>query len=188
MPDPRPVHSISWRVHAAAERPGAALAAALVILAASGAAYLFMGHPVWSPVAAALALIVLTLSLQRFFFPGRFEVDDRGVTARWLVTSQFIGWGQARRFAHDDRSGLLSRRARPSRLDAYARAGVHLLLPRDPQARAEVVAMIERKLQSPALAPGSAHAPASVPVPGRVPVPGGGLDAQPVVSARGAGA
>jgi hypothetical protein len=156
-----PARPSSWRVHPAAERPLAAGGAAAVILAAAAGAHLFMGHAVWSWVAAGLAALLLTASLQRFFFPGRFELDERGITARWLMSSQFIPWSEVRRFVRDERGAFLSRRLRPSRLDGLGRHGMHILLPRDPEARAPIVALIDRQMHAAAMANGTMAIPSA---------------------------
>ncbi len=89
------------------------------------------------PGAAALAVVLLVLSLRRFFFPTRFAVDADGVIADSLFGAQRLAWSEVRRLAVDRHGAYLSTRSRPSRLDAFR--GMHLLFG---PARDEVVAAL----------------------------------------------
>jgi len=115
------VHQLTWTAHPARERPRAAFATTVVILALAAVAWLTLGHPAW----AALAIAVLFLSLNRFFLPSRFEISDEAITVRWAMGTQTMRWQDLRRFAHDERGGFLSKRSRPSRFDSFS--GMHLL-------------------------------------------------------------
>jgi len=111
---------LTWRAHPARQRPGAAVLAALAVGAVAGACWL-AGGPWWG----LGAVVVMVASLSRFFFPSRFAIDGRGVTASYLFGSRHFDWPRIRRFRYDRFGVYLSTRSRQSRLDAYR--GMHLL-------------------------------------------------------------
>ena len=115
------IEEFSWHAHPAGERIGAAVAAAVVVIAVTGAIYLAFQSIAWS----CLAVIVLVAALNRFFFPSRFSIDPDGITARYLLRTQRYRWKDLRRFVVDKRGGYLSTRSRRSWLDAYR--GLHVL-------------------------------------------------------------
>lgn len=132
-----PPAEIAWQVHPARERWGAALTAGAVILGAAAAVALAAGGPGWGVAAAA----VLTLSLNRFFFPSRFALNDEGIAAEYLLSRRLLRWTEVRRFVCDRRGGYLSTRQQPSRLDAYR--GLHVLFGGQ---REELVREIRRRM------------------------------------------
>lgn len=111
---------LAWRAYPARQRPAAAVLAGLAI-AAVALASAAVGGVFWG----ILAVVVLVLSLNRFFFPSRFVIDSEGVAARYLLGTQRFAWSEIRRFCCDRHGLYLSTRSRPSRLDAYR--GLHLL-------------------------------------------------------------
>ena len=113
--------SYSWSAHPARERLGQALFSTLIIAGLAYAAGRCGQHPGWG----LLAILVLVLALNRFFFPSRFTIDQHGITARYPLQRRRLEWHQLRRFVHDARGGYLSTRASASRLDPYR--GLHLL-------------------------------------------------------------
>jgi len=86
-------------------------------------------------------VIVLIMSLHRFFFPSRFAMATDAIEARYLLGTQRYAWSDIRRFRHDQHGAFLSTRSRPSWLDAYR--GMHLLFG---EARDEVIARIRERL------------------------------------------
>jgi hypothetical protein len=136
MPEETP-ESFSWQAHPAAERRGAALAAAGLIVALAAAIWLSFGSPGW----ALFGIVVLVLALNRFFFRSRFRLDDEGITARFPLRTQRLGWANVRRFVVDEHGAYLSTRSVRSRFDAYR--GLHVLLGRD---RAAVITHIRTHL------------------------------------------
>ncbi len=112
---------MSWRAHPARERRAHAVGAGVAILALSLATFAMFVHFAWAPLAAGL----LVVSLNRFFFPSSFTIDEEGITAQYPLRRLRLRWIDVRRFVHDRNGGYLSTRARPSRLDAYR--GMHLL-------------------------------------------------------------
>ncbi len=84
------------------------------------------------------AVLLLVLSLSRFFFRSNFAIDDEGIWARYPLRKKYLRWGDVRRFAHDEEGGFLSTRVRASRMDVYR--GMYL---RFGDAGKEVAARIE---------------------------------------------
>lgn len=130
---PPPAEKLVWRAYPARSRPQAAVAGALLIVAIGALAG--WGGGVGLGVGSAA---VLLLALSRFFFPSKFTIDEKGVTAQYMLSAPTIAFKDVRRFVHDDHGGYLSTRAKPSRLDAYR--GVHILFGDD---RAGVIAHIK---------------------------------------------
>jgi hypothetical protein len=112
---------LTWSAHPARERIREAVFAVVVILTVSTVMYLSFQSIWWG----LLAVLVLIVSLNRFFFPSRFKIDPRGITAHYPLRTQFYGWKDVRRFRHDRNGGYLSTRYVDSRFDAYR--GMHLL-------------------------------------------------------------
>lgn len=112
---------LSWRVHPARERVKATLFATVVILTIAVAIYVSFRSVGWS----LIALLVLVMSLNRFFFPSRFTIDHEGITACYPLRRQRCAWENVRRFLHDRNGGYLSTRHGSSRLDAFR--GMHVL-------------------------------------------------------------
>jgi hypothetical protein len=142
---------LTWKVHPANERRGAALVAVLVIFALAYLTYALMNSLWWG----VFAVVVLGGGLNRFFLPSRFTIDADGVTAHYPWKRLRYRWSEIRRFLHDSQSGYISRRRRPSFLDHYS--GIHLLFAGN---RAEVVERIKRGIAEAAESQdGSPHAP-----------------------------
>ena len=111
----------NWQAHPATERVGAALGAAATMVAAAAAIFVSFQSIAWS----GLALAVLVLALNRFYFPSRFQIDSDGITARHPLRSQRFRWDDIRRFVVDARGGYLSTRSKRSWVDAHR--GLHIL-------------------------------------------------------------
>lgn len=111
---------VEWTSHPARQRPRDAVMAVFVVMMVAGAAGIFGGGSGW----AVLAVVVLLLALNRFFFPSRFKIDEQGITASYPIRRQKLKWNRVRRFIHDDNGGYLSTRARRSWTDAYR--GMHI--------------------------------------------------------------
>lgn len=103
----------TWTVHPARERPGRAVAAGVVIIAATVLVYLMMHSAAW---AAAFA-VALLLSVNRFYFPSRYRIDAEGITAYYPFSRKSLRWEQVRRVQVDQVGVLLSPHARATRLD-----------------------------------------------------------------------
>lgn len=128
----------TWRAHPARSRPLAALHGALAI---GGIAVLCatLGGVFWG----GLAVVLLVVSLRRFYFPSRFTIDRQGITASDLLGTRRLAWSEVRRFCQDRHGAYLSTRSCPSRWDAYR--GVHVLFG---SRRVEVLAAIRSCLET----------------------------------------
>lgn len=107
------------------KNPGRTVFAVVAIGITTGLSWLAAGGW-WG---AAVALVVCVVSLNRFFFPSHYEIDETGLTARSPLGVKRIEWSRVRRFAHNDTGGFLGTRAGAPRVD---RGGVELLFDDDP--------------------------------------------------------
>ena len=92
-----------WRVHPFRERRGAAVLAVSAVLVAGGATFVAGGSLSWG----LPAVVLLLVSLNRFFLPSRFEIDSEGAIARYPFKSYHVPWSQVKFAAGDDRIVLL---------------------------------------------------------------------------------
>jgi len=107
--------------------------ALFAIAALSGASALFFGH-----VAMLLpAATVLVLALNRFLLPSHYRLDREAIHAQYPLRRQSLHWKHVLRVGRDAHGLWLSRRARPSRLDAFR--GMQVLFGTE---RAEVEARV----------------------------------------------
>jgi hypothetical protein len=112
---------LSWRVHPARERRGAALFALLVMALTAALCGELMQSLWW----ILLAFAVPFAALRRFFLPSEYRIDEHGVTARLLWSRQHYPWDDIRRLVCDARGGFLSTRRQGSLLDLFR--GMHLV-------------------------------------------------------------
>ena len=110
-----------WRVHPFRERIGAACFSIGVLGAMAWLAAELMQSLWW----AVIAFLFLAATLNRFFLPSEFQIDDDGVTVRSFFKVSRLRWLQIRRFLHDEHGGFLSTRSKRSFLDSFR--GIHLL-------------------------------------------------------------
>ncbi len=107
--------ALEWRAWPLAQYPGRT-AAAVVVVAAAGAAVAWVAQNVAFGVVGAL---ILLFSLQAHFLPRRYRLDDAGVTV------DAAGWKRTRPWDYfhsyyDDKLGImLSTFSYPSRLDSF---------------------------------------------------------------------
>lgn len=121
-----------WTAHPARQHRGkAACAGGAIVMLAMGV-HVAAGPGLWALPAALAAAIAITLSLNRFFFPSRFTIDDEGITGRYPLRTLRRHWADLHRFVTDRHGGFLSTRPRPSRLDVFS--GMHLLFGVDREA------------------------------------------------------
>ena len=131
-------NAYTWTVHPARQRWVAAICALIIIVLAGILIAAWVDSPAWAPWVGLGAVVVLILSLNRFFFPSKFTIDQSGITAVFPMARKRYQWRQLRRFVHDENGGFLSTRARRSRFDAFS--GLHLVFPSQ---RGPVISMIK---------------------------------------------
>lgn len=116
-----------WTAHPLRERPARAVLAVSVVLVCGLMVATSFKIPLTGMLAGGAAMVVLLLSLNRFFLPSNFAIDDDGITASWPFSKRSIRWSDLRRFAHDAEGGFLSTKSKPSRWDSILRAnGMHV--------------------------------------------------------------
>jgi len=126
-----------WKAHPARQRGRMCCIAIAILLAVAAAVFLSFGA-LWS----GFSLLILVVALNRFFLPSTFVIDAQGITARYPLRHQRLNWNELRRFVLDRNGGYLSRRSRPSRLDAHA--GMHVLFGSD---RSRAIEQIRRHMR-----------------------------------------
>ncbi len=128
---------LSWKAHPFRERLLAGTLTSLLILALGAAIYVSTGSLAWS----ILAVVVLVLALNHFYFPSRFVIDRDGISARYLLSRKHYRWSSVRRFLWDRRGVYLSTRGKGSWLDAYS--GLTVLFGPN---QAEIMKLIRRHM------------------------------------------
>ena len=131
----------TWRVHPARQRPGRAILGLAIIFITAYAIAGWVQDPSWQLPIGLGAAFILLLSVNRFFLPTTFKIDEDGITANYPLRSQRARWSEIRRFLVGRTGGLLSRRAKASSLDVMS--GLQLLFD---EHRDEHVAFIRSRL------------------------------------------
>jgi hypothetical protein len=119
---------LKWTAYPLREHPGRAALALVVVLVCGLMVATSFEVPMTGLITGGLAMVVLLLSLNKFFLPSTFVIDDEGITAAWPLSRRHMAWRTLRRFAHDAEGGYLSVKDKPTRWDAILRAnGMHVL-------------------------------------------------------------
>ncbi len=140
--------TLSWRAFPANQRRGQAALALIVVVLIAALVFVLLryggtgsaGRGMTSAQCAlwaCLSALALLLSLHRFFFPSRYEIDDEGLTYRHLFGRERYRWEDFHRFLLDEKGGFLMTTPRRPRLRPLQ--GVHLLFD---GAREEAVRLI----------------------------------------------
>ncbi|MEE8399290.1 MAG: hypothetical protein V3S89_09815 [Desulfobacterales bacterium] len=137
--DPQPEDLFLWQAHPA-RRKQTETVIAIVVISAMAILVYRLSHTLLGSIFSALVLI---MALQRFFFPSRFEIDSKGITAHYFMGKKHFDWQYVRRFTHDENGGYLSTRSTPARVDAYR--GMHLYFNED---RTEAIDRIEYEMEA----------------------------------------
>lgn len=120
--DPTSNVQFGWQAHPARERLGAAAAGLTVMVAVGVLVVAICRMDGLGPQAsilwglAAMGFVLATTS--RFYFRSRYSINADGIIADYPLRKTRLRWRDVRRFAFDDRGGILSRRTKPSMLDA----------------------------------------------------------------------
>lgn len=120
VPGPSPQALLEWRVWLVARRPGKAIGALAIMLAAS--CLIAMGTA--TVVLGLAALVLLLLATREFFLPVRYRLREEGAYAEWFMSSYFISWGKVKRYDLSGEGLKLSPFGRSSRLEPFR--GVYL--------------------------------------------------------------
>jgi hypothetical protein len=100
----------------------------------------------WSTASNAftvLALVVLLLSLAKFYFPTRYRLSQAGVAVKTTTQTLTKTWSQFRSFYPDKNGVLLSPFTRPTRMENFR--GLYLMC-RDN--KDEVIVFVKERLQA----------------------------------------
>lgn len=129
---------LEWVTHPVKRRPVVSAAVTLLIFVISWIVYMVMESEFFS----ILALIVLSASLAKFYFPTKFTVTLEEVRIKTTTQTIRKDWGMFRS-CHPDKNGvLLSPFAEQSRLENFR--GIYLIFENN---RDEVVAFVKKCLE-----------------------------------------
>jgi len=123
--------SLSWTSHPARERP---VAAAMVSVLVLGVFYLVYSAT-QNALMVLIAVLIFLISLSTFFFPTRYNVDEKKVTIKYLYTFKERNLSAFRTVYPGRRGVLLSPFLEPSRLENYR--GFYLRYGRDNKEEAD---------------------------------------------------
>jgi hypothetical protein len=104
-----------WTAHPARERPLAAAALLVIMLAASLFASWFGGSPWWGLV----GFFLLCLSMWSFLLPTTYRMDETGVAKKSAFGTERKTWKEVRSFTADSRGVLLSPFPNPTPLAKF---------------------------------------------------------------------
>jgi hypothetical protein len=114
-----------WKAYPAKERARSAITGGLIILFL--AVTILLVFKSW--ILALLSIFVLVLRLNRFYFPSSFSIDSEGISAKYLLNTQYMNWNDVKRIVNDENGAYLSERTISSRWDAFR--GMHILFGND---------------------------------------------------------
>lgn len=106
---------VRWTAHPARRRPQDAFLVAAVVMISAWAVLVTLG----SAFLAALAAVILVVSVAPFLLPTHYRLDDDGVEERRLWTRKRRAWSDLRRLQVGPGAALVSPFARRSWLDRH---------------------------------------------------------------------
>lgn len=129
--------TFAWTTHPVRNRPLVAVLVTLFILTIG----IIVFYMTMSKAFAVLALLMLFVSLSKFYLPTRYRLSEKSVTVK--TTSQTItkSWSNYRSMYPDKNGLLLSPFLEPSRLESFR--GIYLIFA---QNRDEVIRFAEKQL------------------------------------------
>ena len=113
-----------WTAHPVRERPIRGVCAAILTVVTGVLVGRIVADPTVGPLAAGGAMLFLLISLNRFFLPTHYRIDEQGIHARFPLRQRSLAWSEIRRFPHDHEGGYVSARERGGAFDTR---GVSLL-------------------------------------------------------------
>jgi len=129
--------TLEWSCHPVKRKPWVSVGVTLLISLVGVGIFDWTG----SKGFAVLGVVVLMLSLSRFYFPTKFRLSDRRIMIKTTLQTVYKDWSRFRSMWPDKNGVLLSPFAEASRLENYR--GVYLLFDNN---RDEVVAFIRPRL------------------------------------------
>lgn len=129
---------LRWTAHPAKRRPRDVALVAMVVLFSA------YGVLVWTRSAflAALATVILLISVSAFLVPTHYALDDEGVHERRLGRRRFRAWSELRRVQVGKGAALVSPFARAHWLERYR----GMLLYLDGADRDAVIAALRQRI------------------------------------------
>lgn len=106
---------LEWTCHPLKRKPLASAAVVLFIITVGVAIYL----TTYSRLFTVLGLVILLMSLAKFFFPTRFKLSDRGIAIKTTTQTLFKDWKIYRSCYPDKKGILLSPFVEPSRMENF---------------------------------------------------------------------
>jgi hypothetical protein len=131
---------LEWRSHPARERPLAAAALLVIMLAASWGAVQF-GQGIWWGI---IGFAMLALSMWSFILPTSYRLDASGALKKSVFGTERRAWREVRSTVPDRWGMLLSPFPRPSRLARFR----GLSLQFSPGNREDVIAFVQARAGS----------------------------------------
>ncbi len=139
MINPAPVVLAKWTAHPAKRRPrDVALVAAVVLLAAAAVV-----GALESLFLAALAVVILLVSVAPFLLPTHYVLSDDGIQQRCGLRTRERAWSELRRLSVGRDAALVSPFASPSWLDR--RRGFIVMF--DGGDRGEIVDILQQRVR-----------------------------------------
>ncbi|MDM7916031.1 MAG: hypothetical protein QUU85_12315, partial [Candidatus Eisenbacteria bacterium] len=130
---------LDWTIHPFAERRRRGIAVLAAILAFSVGASFYSGHVYWG----LFSFAVLFLSLESFYFPTRFVLEDAKLTVIRRFSKSEREWGAFRRCLLDGNGLTLSPFSKSSWLEEYRAIRLRF----GPRERDEVVRFVREHVQ-----------------------------------------
>ena len=128
-----------WRVHPLFDKPLQSLVLVVLLLLILFLINLNFPEPGWT----TLATIILLLSLGKYFIATTYEIDNTGITVKFMGIKRKFRWETYRRYESCPNGLFLSPFQSPHRLDNFR--GLFLLYGRN---RDEVIAFVQNRLQT----------------------------------------
>ncbi|MCP4838559.1 MAG: PH domain-containing protein [Planctomycetes bacterium] len=139
MTQPEPPYE--WTAHPLREHPVKAVLAIVLVLACGVLVGLVVADPMLGPLAAGGAIVFLFVTLNRFFLPSRYRMDEHGIAVRYPLRTRVLRWSEIKQFRHDQEGGYVSPRLRGGVFDT---AGISLLFARKAH---EIIPRIDEALK-----------------------------------------
>lgn len=133
---------LKWRKHPLQKRPLAATLVTIFILVIGGLTLSVTGSKAFS----VFALVVLFLSLAKFYLPTRFMLTEKFVVIKTTTQKIEKKWSEYRSFYPDKNGVLLSPFLEPSRLENFR--GIYLMFENNKEEVLKIVEDMIAKAQS----------------------------------------
>lgn len=113
-----------WTAHPLRTQPLKAIVAIGLVVFCGVLVGAIVADPVLSPWAAGGSILFLFMTLNRFFLPSKYRMDQHGIAVRYPLRTRVLRWSEIKQFRHDQEGGYISPRLRAGVFDT---AGISLL-------------------------------------------------------------